>query len=162
MFSTPCRQAIYAENYQDANAINKRIMGKGLSAQSFGICSKIKEVDAFLISNPTWKNRLLESHPEFGFTVLNGDTPVLAKKREQPGKDTRKKLLLPYLPNLERTLADATKSKSITAGMDDILDALCLAVIGKLGMEHGFCTLPDAPPTDSKGIKMQMVYAKMG
>lgn len=33
IFNTPCRQAVYAETYEEANQINREILGKGLSKQ---------------------------------------------------------------------------------------------------------------------------------
>lgn len=68
IFSTPCRQAVFAKTYGEANEINRQVLGKGLSKQSYAICGKIKEIDEYLCNNPQYKNRLLESHPE---TVLH-------------------------------------------------------------------------------------------
>lgn len=44
---------------------------------------------------------------------------------------------------------------------DDVIDALCLAVIGMLGTKNGFATIPKKPMKDSKGILMQMVYPNL-
>ena len=42
---------------------------------------------------------------------------------------------------------------------DDIIDALCLAITGRLGYKNGFKTIPKNPMKDSRGLFMQMVYA---
>lgn len=161
VFNTPCRQAVYAADYEGANATNKAVMGKGLSKQSFAICEKIEEVDAFLQSNTAWKNRLVESHPEYGFAILNVGAPVLESKKEQAGASARICLLRPHIADLDGLLTKVSGDAAVKNRLDDILDALCLAVIGELGMTHGFCTLPDLPPTDSKGLKMQIVGSKV-
>lgn len=57
IFTVPCRQAVYEDDYCKANEINRDVLGKGLSKQSFSICSKIKEIDEFLNNAPEYKNR---------------------------------------------------------------------------------------------------------
>lgn len=161
VFNTPCRQAVYAADYEDANTINKNIMGKGLSKQSFAICEKIKEVDMFLQRNPAWKNRLAESHPEYGFAILNAGIPVLESKKNRVGVSARISLLRHHIAGLDDFLTKASGDAVVKNRLDDILDALCLAVIGKLGLVNGFRTLPDLPPTDSKGLKMQIVGSRV-
>ncbi len=44
IFPVPCRQAVYSESYSNANEINRKILGKGLSKQSYNLFSKIREV----------------------------------------------------------------------------------------------------------------------
>ena len=48
---------------------------------------------------------------------------------------------------------------SLANRMDDVLDALVLAVIGAIGIEQGFTSLPTIPPVDATGLKMQIVGA---
>jgi predicted RNase H-like nuclease len=43
---------------------------------------------------------------------------------------------------------------------DDVVDALCLAVMGKEIARKGIKTVPENPIEDSRGILMQMVYAE--
>jgi predicted RNase H-like nuclease len=57
IFTVPCRQAVYEDDYCKANEINRDVLGKGLSKQSFSICRKIKEIDEFLNNAPEYKNR---------------------------------------------------------------------------------------------------------
>ena len=38
------------------------------------------------------------------------------------------------------------------------MDALCLAVSAKMGIENGFVTFPEVPVLDKKGLSMQMVF----
>ena len=45
VFPTPCRQTLSAKSYEDALSINRRILGRGLTKQSWAIAPKIREVD---------------------------------------------------------------------------------------------------------------------
>ena len=80
IFEVPCRQSAYAEDKKAAREQNIAILGKSLSEQTLGITKAIKQVDEFLQNKPQWKNRLLESHPEFCFSKLNNNQPILEHK----------------------------------------------------------------------------------
>ena len=71
VFSVPCRQAVEEQDRTKAKALNLSVLGRSLSEQSLGICASIRQVDHFLQRHPEWKNRLIESHPEYCFTLLN-------------------------------------------------------------------------------------------
>jgi len=161
VFNTPCRQAVYEVDYQSAKDTNIEIMGKGLSQQSFAISNKIRETDKFLQCNPAWQNRLLESHPEYGFAVLNAGVPVLKNKKTKEGSIDRISILKRYVCNLDQFLDQISQVSGMRGRFDDVLDALCLSVIGNLGMKNGFKTVPDLPAVDSKGLKMQIVFPEV-
>lgn len=44
---------------------------------------------------------------------------------------------------------------------DDIIDALCMAIIGMIGQDNGLTRIPNQLEIDAKGLEMQMVYSKM-
>lgn len=164
IFSVPCRQAVYEEDYYKANEINRAILGKGLSKQSFSICSKIKGIDEFLNNVPEYKNRILESHPEICFAMLNFDgkmaMPIFENKKTEEGIKKRLDILGSYYEKtgeIKKLLYTDDKLKGIK---DDVIDALCLAITGMLGNINGFNTIPEKPMKDSRGIYIQMVYAK--
>jgi predicted RNase H-like nuclease len=50
LFPPPCREALAAETYEAACEINKKILGKKISWQTWNISKKIKEVDDFLLA----------------------------------------------------------------------------------------------------------------
>ena len=160
IFEVPCRQAVYAEDKKVARERNIAILGKSLSEQTLGIAKAIKQVDEFLQSKPQWKNRLLESHPEFCFSKLNNNQPILEHKTSAEGQQKRLGILRKYYPKadqvVEKFLADVPYRKKI----DDVVDALCLAVMGRVILEKGLKTIPEKPMMDDKGILMQMVYAE--
>ncbi|TWH59351.1 putative RNase H-like nuclease [Desulfitobacterium sp. LBE] len=160
IFEVPCRQAIYSENKVDARNHNIEVMGKSLSEQSLGIAKAIKQIDEFLLKRPKWKNKLVESHPEFCFSKLNNDRPILEDKKTPAGQNARLDVLRRYYPHanqiVEKFLADVPYRKKA----DDVIDAMCLAVIGKEMIEKGIKTIPENPAQDSRGIIMQMVYVE--
>ncbi|OOP72852.1 DUF429 domain-containing protein [Clostridium beijerinckii] len=163
IFTVPCRQAVYEEEYYKANEINRNILGKGLSKQSFSICSKIKEIDEFLNNSPEFKNRLLESHPEICFAMLNIDgtmaMPIFENKKTEEGMERRLEVLSRYYEKTDEIREVLYSDNKLKGIKDDIIDALCLAITGMLGYKNGFKTIPQNPMKDSKGLFMQMVYA---
>jgi predicted RNase H-like nuclease len=84
VFPVPSRQAVFAETYQEAVELNREILGIGLSKQSWGICPKIREVDAFLQARPDLRGQVREVHPEICFWGLTG-RPIGHSKRMREG-----------------------------------------------------------------------------
>lgn len=160
IFEVPCRQAVYAEDKRVAKELNIAILGKSLSEQTLGITKAIRQVDEFLQIKPQWKNKLLESHPEFCFLKFNNNQPILKHKTSAEGQYKRLEILRKYYPKtdkvIEKFLADVPFRKKI----DDVVDALCLAVMGRLILERGIKTIPEKPKLDNRGILMQMVYTE--
>jgi predicted RNase H-like nuclease len=159
VFSTPCRQAIYAEDKQTAKEKNSEILGKSLSEQSLAIKSKIKEVDEFLQKNKAWKNRLVESHPEYAFMIMNEGLPIYESKKTKEGFDIRLSLLRQHIQNIDQLLDNIKLQSGMKKRFDDIIDAICLAVMGHLGKTNKFLYIPDKPTEDKTGLMMQIVYA---
>lgn len=161
IFNVPCRQSVYIQDYKSANEKNKEILGKGISIQSFGICSKIREVDEFLNKSPKWKNKLLEGHPEICFSILNNVEAVLESKIKPEGQQKRLELLKRYYSKSDLVIQKYSKDTPARKKLDDVIDALCLAVIGETGLKNSFETIPKAPMEDVRGINMQMIYGKI-
>jgi len=161
VFNTPCRQAvIYCADKLKAKATNLQILKKSLSEQSLGFSKKIQEVDQFLYDNPQFIGRLRESHPEYGFAVLNQGQPLISKKSERSGLEERQLLLNQYFPNAEKAVNEVL-SEYPKQLADDFIDAMVLAVIGHIGMQNGFLTIPEYPVKDSRGLLMEIVYCKV-
>lgn len=157
VFNTPCRQAVYA-NEDSASETNYTSMGKKLSRQSIGIIPKIREIDTFLQENEQWKNRLVESHPEYCFAILNKGNPIIENKQTTEGHKKRLDVLSNYYPQSYELVTHFKSAYPALSGkLDDVLDALVLAVVGAMGIEFGFTTLPETPMLDTKGLKMQII-----
>lgn len=164
VFNVPCRQAVYAEDYYEANEINRKVIGKGLSKQSYAISSKIREIDELLSRRPEYKHKILEGHPEVCFAILNSKglikEPVYENKRTEEGMEKRILLLNQYYDKTEEIVKYMLMDSNLCKIAYDVIDALCLAVTGMIGVKNGFSTIPAKPMKDSRGITMQMVYAE--
>ena len=155
IFPVPCRQAVNIAKYAKASAENERILGKKLTSQSHAFCKMIRQVDEFLEEDKYWQNRLVESHPEVAFQMLNGGKGLNHSKHTGEGVQERITILRQYGIDPISLFAEFAPKQ-----YEDVLDALCLAVSAKLGCENGFQTIPEYPICDSRGLKMQMVFAR--
>ena len=159
VFPVPCRQAVYTETYHEANKINKEVLKRGLSKQTWGIVPKIREVDAFLVNNESIKGRLKESHPEVCFNALSGQHMQYSKKCKNGAKE-RIDVLQKLYKNTDEIIKFALNNyKRKELALDDIIDALCLAISGLQGLEMGFTMIPQNPEEDANGLDMQIVYS---
>ena len=153
IFPVPCRQVLGIEDYATASAENERILGRKLTSQSHGFMKMICQVDQFLEQNPSWKNRLVESHPEVAFQMLNRGEGLEYSKHTPDGIAERTEILQRYGIDASSVLTGFTPKQH-----EDVMDALCLAVSAKMGIENGFVTFPEVPVLDKKGLSMQMVF----
>ena len=156
IFPVPCRQAVYITDYAEASAENERILGKKLTNQSFAFSKMIRQVDEFLEEDKYWQNRLVESHPEVAFQLLNGGKGLNHSKHTDEGIQERIAILQRYGIDPHPLFAEF-----IPKQYEDVLDALCLAVSAKLGCENGFLIITENPVFDGRGLKMHMVFGRI-
>lgn len=156
IFPTPCRAVLKAENYQQANALNRMKTGKGLSKQSWNITSKIKEVDSFLQAHPEKVDKIIESHPEACFAALNEGKPMDYYKKKPEGKKERISLLNTYVKGtkqfIEIKMKEFTNKEAVD---DDLFDAICLSLSASGGY-HNWRFLPESYEFDSVGLPMRI------
>jgi len=160
VFRVPCRAALEAASYEEANGINKDRTGKGLAIQSWGIIPKIREVDEFLNQNIAARSKIREIHPEVCFWALNGSKAVSCSKKTPEGISKRAKVLRRAWNQTENVLTFARYEFQGKANDDDILDALVAAVTAFVGRQQ-LLTLPEKPEVDLRGLPMEMVYYLM-
>ena len=128
VFPCPARRALDAASYEEANRHNRAALNAGLSKQSFFLLPKIRQVDRWL------------TH----------------KKKTQEGFDERLSLLAaldPAAEDLVRGIGHATLRKDVA--LDDVLDALCLALMPLNGELQ---CLPTHPPRDEEGLPMAIHF----
>ena len=159
VFNAPCRAAVYAQNPEQAKKENQIVEGKSLSIQSLSLCQKIREIDRYLNSDEAHLD-VFESHPEFCFKHLNTDCEVIDQSKHTPlGRHMRLEILRQYdakLPETFLTILKGTKRKHVKP--DDIIDALCLCLVNKLGYDHSLSFLQTYPRKDNMGIEMKIAY----
>lgn len=158
VFSVPARSVLATPGYREACAENRRVLGVGISKQSWNIVPKIREVDEYLRSKKD--GRVHEMHPEIAFWALNGNVPMHYNKKKPAGLEERLAVLERCQPGsaacFERARAAYLKK---VAASDDIVDAMAGAVTAMLS--PGLKTFPSEPLCDDEGLEMKMVFAEV-
>ena len=140
VFLTPPRGVLAAGSYAEARPLHRELTGGvGLSAQTWGLVARIREVDA-VAGDP----RLVEVHPELSFALLAGR--VLAGKKTPAGREERLGAVRTWLPDLPDPPFG-----------DDGLDALAAAWSAARWLAGTARTLPEQPPSDALGRPMRIV-----
>ncbi|HEX3076586.1 MAG TPA: DUF429 domain-containing protein, partial [Lachnospiraceae bacterium] len=145
IFPAPCRQAVYADSVSLAYDENEHVLGKKFTPLTLGIMPKMREIDTFLQENSQFKNVIKESHPEVCFARLNGVT-VLSRKNEIDGMQERVRILNRFLTpfNIETIELEkvAIAAKQYKCNVDDIIDAICLAVTAQMVLIGRYQVIP--------------------
>ncbi len=152
VFPAPIRPCLATRDYTAAAAISRELSGKGLSRQSFAILPKIREVDEVMTAE--LQNRVREIHPEVCFWSLNGNRPVEHNKKTPPGQLHRYRVLKEVFTCLDDVIGVAPARG---CAMDDVLDAFVAAWTAGQAVLGKATTLPENPPRDTKGLRMEMV-----
>jgi predicted RNase H-like nuclease len=142
VFLTPTRAAPLAGSHAEASAINRDRTGAGISAQAYGLRTKLLDVDGWL---KTTTHRVVEVHPEVSFAALAG-APLTGSKHSWAGATHRRCLLAAA----GITLADDLGAAG-SAGIDDILDAAVAAWTARRVATGQAEHIPDRPETFSDG-----------
>ena len=163
MFYAPVRAAVYEGSLPEAKAVNEARADFSVQNQAWSAVPRIREVDEFLDTNPGARDRLAETHPELCFYALNGRAPVAEPKTTDAGIERRTALLADEHPEAA-TICETARERytrpryaPTVGGVDDMVDALAAAVTARR-MPGDCLTLPDAPPTDERGLPMRIVY----
>lgn len=156
VFPAPARQALGASSYEEASSINREILGKGLSKQTWAIAPKIREVDELLRSSTKARGMLREVHPEVCFCGLAG-RPMQHSKKKREGYEERMAVLRRYYPEADSVIREASKPHARNElVLDDVVDAFVVSLCAR---QIGACkTLPQQPEIDATGLPMEIVY----
>jgi len=158
VFPTLSRAALEADSWAAANERNRAAVGKGLPVQSWGLVTKIREVDQLVRADARLGGRLRESHPELAFAWLNGGEPMARPKRDAEGARARLVLLESVWPGVGAGIREFVRGRA-GVGRDDVMDALALLALA----EAGAVPLPEAPPLDEASLPMEiLVHPSLG
>ena len=150
VFPTPARPVLSCETYDEANALS-RSLGVGLTRQTFHLFDKMNEVDGLLRDRPDLRPVLHEAHPELAFARLNGERPVLSRKRTPEGHAERRRLLEAHgFPCPVERLPGAAR--------DDILDAIAVCRTALLIAGGRARRLGSADARDAAGLPMNIWF----
>ena len=160
VFSPPSREALNADSYEAACRINKKITGRKISRQAWGITPKIREMDEFLKKQPEAGICIRETHPEVCFWALNGGKAMSYSKKTEAGNRERMAVLTPYLSKVGTVLkASLDRYPLKDVARDDVLDAIALAVVG-FACGGKMSAFPETPEKDTCGFPMEIVYCQ--
>ncbi|MDQ3984876.1 MAG: DUF429 domain-containing protein [Actinomycetota bacterium] len=134
VFPAPPRSILEAASYQDALA-RARSGGRGISAQSFALVSKIREVAPVAATD----RRIFEVHPEVSFRAMAG-SPIHSTKKSWNGSWLRRRLLHSKGIILKDELGNGG-----LAPVDDVLDAAAAGWSAQRVAEGVAQSLPDPP-----------------
>jgi predicted RNase H-like nuclease len=157
VLTPPVREATRKRRYQAAKRVNERKTGTELSKSAFAISGKIAAVDDLLRNVPEARTAFRESHSELCFRALAGE-PLQHSKRKAGGYAERMRILASHDadgPPDVQAVAEATGGASVA--IDDVIDAVVLAYTARPASAP-LRSLPSDPPTDNKGLPMEMVY----
>lgn len=157
VFRVPVRAAIHKQKRRAASRVNERRTGTGIGAQTWGIAAPVRQLDRLLRNVSPTREVFCEAHPEVCFRAFAGE-PLAHSKTTAAGYAERMDALEAYdasAPDVVRRTARATAGSGAT--VDDVLDAVALALTARPG-EHPLRSLPPDPPTDDEGLPMRMVY----
>jgi predicted RNase H-like nuclease len=158
VFPAPIREILNVKSYEQSNSRCKRLTGKGLSRQTYGIVPKIRDVDELLQSNREIRKTVREAHPEICFFSLSNGFPMNYNKKTPEGFKERFKILNSYWEPSEEALSKAFLwCGDRNVARDDIVDALVLAVTATHSREDQI-SIPREPPDDDTGLPMQMIH----
>lgn len=156
VFDPPPRRALDTSFYEDACALSDTIIGKKISRQSFNIAPKIKELDGVLRRHRDYVGRVRESHPELAFAAMNNRQALRVSKKQKSGLQGRLKVLQRHYPHAHELYQHAKESiLRKEAGLDDILDAMALAIMARSAQR--LRSIPGNPPSDAVGLPMEIV-----
>jgi predicted RNase H-like nuclease len=138
VFRTFPREVLEATSHAAAGAIAKRLLGTGLSLQSYALRDRIFEVEPVALAD----HRVREVHPEVSFRALKG-APLVDSKHCWNGLNERQDLLAKAGILLPGELPGAGR-----AAPDDIVDAAVAAWSALRIAEGRSETLPAVRPSD--------------
>jgi predicted RNase H-like nuclease len=143
VYMTPVRSALEAGSHAAAVHVNRERAGRGVSAQVYGLRSKIFEVDGWVRHAQRW---VVEVHPEVSFAEL-ASGPLPDGKRTWAGAHHRRRLL----GDAGIALADDVGHAGRHAAVDDVLDAGAAAWTAARVAAGAARPLPDPPVEYSDG-----------
>ena len=160
IFSPPIRPALAAPSYVEANMISYEYTEKKLSLQSWNITPKILLLDELLSNHAELCDKVLESHPEHLFQILN-EGMIFQKKNLKKGIKHRLGLVEEYEPIVDDFFRDIKEEfRRNEVAEDDIVDAMALALFAKWSEEKPIITIPKEVQKDAKGFPKAYHFVK--
>lgn len=159
IFAAPVREVLGAASYAEANALQREIGGCGLSRQSWGLVPKMRLLDGLLQRDAEARGRFRELHPELCFAQLFGG-PMRHGKKTPEGFAERLAHLRRVCAHADALVAELlTRFPRKALARDDMLDALVLAVTGRLS-GGALREVPAEGDADRTGLRRTISFYK--
>lgn len=133
VFAIPPRPVWATPDYATANRRCRELTGRGVSAQAWGLRTRLLEADLFRRASA---RPLYEVHPELSFAALSG-APLPDSKHSPAGLAVRRALLA--------RAGIVVPGRVAGAGEDDLLDAAAVAWSARRIAVGTALVLPDPP-----------------
>jgi predicted RNase H-like nuclease len=146
VFAIPPRPVWAAPDYATANRRCRELTGRGLSAQAWGLRTRLLEADGFRRGRA---RALREVHPELSFAALAG-APLTDSKHGSAGLAVRRALLEGAGIVLPRRVAGAAEH--------DLLDAAAVAWSARRIAAGTACVLPAQTQLSDDGFEITISY----
>jgi predicted RNase H-like nuclease len=153
VFAIPPRPVWESGSYAEANAACRELTGRGLSAQTWGLRTRLLEGDRFRATCPV---PLYEVHPELSFSALAG-APVPVSKHSAEGLAARRELLRAAGITLPAGPVPGARSVA-RAGADDVLDATAAAWSARRILRGTAVVLTDPAQVTDDGREIAIRY----
>jgi predicted RNase H-like nuclease len=156
VFNPLPRAALTCADYAECNQRHRQRFGKGISRQSFGLRSRLLEVDRAI--SPDLQKRIREFYPELVWQRLHHGVP-LPSKHTPEGIRMRLALLRGVIANLAPLIASVQRWGR-ACGVDDALDALAGLELAQRMVQRPPRAerLPERPPRDARGLRMEIWF----
>ncbi len=151
VFPSVIRPVLGIDDYYEACNVSFAAQGKRIPKRAFSLGLRSNEVDQLM--SPELQKRVIEVHPEVCFWALNGNQPMPNRKRSVAGELERVEVL-------SRVFADDLTAIETPgrADRDDVLDACAAAWTAWRFATGQAGRLPEEPPLDVRGLRMEIVY----
>lgn len=154
VFFTPPRESLPAQTAPEFQKLHKMARKVGAGYPVWGIVKKIMEADDSMTAK--LQERIIEFHPEVAWLRLAGQN--LSSKHDDEGISERKRILLRFVPDLERVMR-WKDTLGRAAAHDDLLDALVGIAVAKASLNNSPYRLPAGKAeTDATGLRMEIWY----
>jgi predicted RNase H-like nuclease len=151
VFPVPVRACMDARTHEEANDLHHRADGRKISAQTWAIVPKIREVDELLRTVYALRRRIYEMHPEVSFCRWQGE-PMEYPKKKPPGYLEREALIDSVWPGGRDRLRAKVRGD---ASRDDFNDAFA-ALWTAQRIRDGTVIYLSSPGDDQEGLPMRI------
>jgi predicted RNase H-like nuclease len=154
VFPAPVRECLREGTYSELSDSHRRIDGRGLTRQAYFLLPKIRQVDQYVMADPSRQRRIHEVHPEVSFALWNRGAPMAHNKSKPAGRAERERLIDAVWPGERERLWAAVRGRG--CGRDDLNDALAALWTVRRIAAGDAVRMPQESELDERGVRMEI------